>query len=64
MATGFRKREVWFWGVAAFIAAAALYPGSFLLAIGLYALGVLPKASHDALNSFYAPIRWVWGLLF
>jgi hypothetical protein len=42
----------------------AAYPASFLLAIALYALGVLPKSSHDALNAFYAPVRLVWSLLF
>ena len=64
MDTGIRKREVWFWRASAVVVMLAAYPVSFLLAIALYGLGVLPKSSHDALNAFYAPARALWGLLF
>jgi hypothetical protein len=63
MTTKSNKSHVWFLSAAAFLTALALYPASFLLAVGLSALGFLPEASRDVLNKVYAPALWVWSLL-
>ncbi|HLJ11657.1 MAG TPA: hypothetical protein VKU82_10725 [Planctomycetaceae bacterium] len=63
MSTDLKKRETRFWWLLAFLAAMAMYPASFIGAVGLYALGILPKSIFETLNTVYAPALWVWGLL-
>jgi hypothetical protein len=57
-----KKPKVWVWGTAAFLMVLALYPASFLLAVGLSGLGLFPDGSREILNKVYAPALRLWGV--
>ncbi len=57
-----KKSQFWIWGTAVFLTVLALYPASFLVAVGLSGLGILPDGSRDILNKVYAPALRVLGL--